>query len=117
MRFLADEGFPGSAVTVLRRNGHDVVSVSENHPGASDKKLVGIAGKENRIILTLDKDFGDIAFQQKLPVSSGIVLFRGRITSLRQFSEFAVEVLESRDDWAGNLTVIERTKIRMRSLK
>jgi len=117
MRFLADEDFPRAAVTALRRHGHDVVWVSEEHPGSSDKKLLGIAEKENRIILTLDKDFGDIAFQQKLPVSCGIVLFRGKISSLLHFAEFAVEVLESRDDWAGNFTLVEWTRIRMRPLK
>jgi predicted nuclease of predicted toxin-antitoxin system len=117
MRFLADEDFPGTAVAMLRGNGHDVVWASEDNSSSSDKHLLEIAQRDQRIILTFDKDFGEIAFHRKLPASCGIVLFRGRITSLRHFAEFAVQVLESRDDWVGNFTLVEWSRIRMRPLK
>ena len=117
MRFLADENFPGGTVIALERNGHDVVWARKDYPGASDKYLSEIAQSENRIILTFDKDFGEITFRQKLPITCGIVLFRGRISSLSHFAEFAVQVLESRDDWTGNFALVEWTRIRMRPLK
>jgi len=117
MRILADEDFPGLAVTALRHRGHDVVWVGDHYPGAGDAELLDVAEKENRILLTFDKDFGDIAFRRRLPITCGIVLFRCRISSLRRFADFAVEVLESRDDWSGNFALVEWTRIRMRPMR
>lgn len=116
MRYLADESFPACAVTMLEQHGHEVVWVGKEYPGSSDIELLGVAAKENRIILTLDKDFSDLAFRYKLPLTCGIILFRGRITSLKVFAGFAVDVIESRTDWIGNFTLVELTRIRMRPL-
>jgi len=116
LRFLADEDFPGAAVAMLRQRGHDVVWASEDYSSTMDTHLLEIARRDGRIILTLDKDFGDLAYQKRLPILCGIVLFRGKITSLRRVSEFAVEVLESRNDWPDNFTVVGWSRIRMKPL-
>ena len=117
MKFLADEGFPGIIVNMLRRNGHDVVWASEDYSSTSDKHILEIAQRDERIILTMDKDFGELAFKSKLLASCGIMLFRGKITSLQHFADFTIHVIESRDDWAGNFTLVEWGRIKMRPLK
>jgi predicted nuclease of predicted toxin-antitoxin system len=61
MRFLADENFPGSAVTALAAAGHDVVWVRVAAPGTTDRDVVAWAAREERIVLTFDKDFGELA--------------------------------------------------------
>lgn len=76
MRFLADENFPGEAVAALRAAGHDVSWIGESSSGASDKHVLALAENENRILLTFDKDFGELAWRAGLPASCGIVLFR-----------------------------------------
>ncbi len=75
-RFLANENFPAAVVTWLRGEGHDVVHVAVTHIGASDDELLRVAVNEKRILLTFDRDFGELVFHQKKPVSRGIVLFR-----------------------------------------
>ncbi|MBI3293055.1 MAG: DUF5615 family PIN-like protein [Elusimicrobia bacterium] len=61
MQFLVDENVAHSTVQFLRLLGHDVLDVKEEHWfGLPDDKLVRIARREQRIILTLDKDFGNI---------------------------------------------------------
>ena len=76
MRILANENFPGEAVDALRREGHDVVWIRTEAPGSSDKEVLQRAQSELRILVTFDKDFGELAFHLGLPASNGIILFR-----------------------------------------
>jgi len=59
MRFLANENFPGPAVTALRAAGHDVVWIRTAAPGSTDRDVLAQAAREERILLTFDKDFGE----------------------------------------------------------
>jgi predicted nuclease of predicted toxin-antitoxin system len=61
MRFLANENFPGAAVIALESAGHDVVWVRVAAPGATDPDVLAWAAHEERILLTFDKDFGELA--------------------------------------------------------
>jgi predicted nuclease of predicted toxin-antitoxin system len=113
MRLLANENFPGRAVEALRSRGHDVTWVRTDLPGASDQQVVAHAVAESRLLLTFDKDFGELTFRLRVPASSGIVLFRIAPASPEHVARTAVAVLESRDDWAGHFSVIEETSVRM----
>src|SRR5437763_15649667 len=79
MRFLANENFPNAAIAALNAAGHEVVSVRLTAPGASDASALERAVRERRILLTFDKDFGELARASGLPVTCGIVLFRTRM--------------------------------------
>lgn len=61
MTFLADENIPASLVRALADDYHDVVEVRTIASGISDMEVMRIAHEESRIILTFDKDFGEIA--------------------------------------------------------
>jgi uncharacterized protein with PIN domain len=61
MRFLADENFPANAVKELKAAGHDVIWVRTAAPGSRDEDILALAAREERIILTFDKDFGELA--------------------------------------------------------
>jgi hypothetical protein len=76
MRFLANENFPGAAVTALRAAGHDIVWVRIAAPGASDPDVLAWAARDERVLLTFDKDFGELARASALPGTCGVVLFR-----------------------------------------
>jgi predicted nuclease of predicted toxin-antitoxin system len=78
MRFLADENFPGTAVDALVQAGHDVVCIATAASGMLDIEVFRWAARESRIILTFDKDFGDIARSASLPAVCGVILFRLR---------------------------------------
>ena len=84
MRFLANKNFPGTAVTALIAAGHDVVWVRDAAPGVSDADVLAWATRDERILLTFDKDFGELAGASALPSTCGIMLFRdhaaGRVT-------------------------------------
>jgi predicted nuclease of predicted toxin-antitoxin system len=61
MRFLADENFPGDAVTSLRSVGHDVVWIRTEAPGTTDQDVLARSLEDARVLLTFDKDFGELA--------------------------------------------------------
>jgi predicted nuclease of predicted toxin-antitoxin system len=81
VNFLANENFPLEAVESLRLAGHDVAWIRADAPGSTDPQVLARAVAELRVLLTFDKDFGDLAFRAGLPSGCGIVLFRLRANS------------------------------------
>ena len=75
MNFLADESIDRQIVVLLRKNGYYVDYVAEMDPGINDKEVLKIARKKRQILLTADKDFGELVYRQKLNTSS-IILVR-----------------------------------------
>jgi predicted nuclease of predicted toxin-antitoxin system len=116
MRILANENFPGDAIAALRERGHDVTWIRSDAPGSSDRQVLRQAEIEDRVLITFDKDFGELAFRAKLPASSGIILFRISAPSSAHVARVAVAALESRTDWAGHFAVVEDARIRMTRL-
>lgn len=100
----------------LCARGHDVMWVRTEAPGISDEHVLALAVTEQRLMITFDKDFGELAFKQRLAATSGIVLFRLEPTSPSRIATVAVRVLESRTDWVGHFSVVEETRIRMTPL-
>jgi predicted nuclease of predicted toxin-antitoxin system len=114
MRFLADENFPLDAVEALRQQEHDVVWIRTESPGISDPEVLNRAQIENRIVLTFDKDFGELAFREQLPATRGIILFRIMAPSGAVIAQKVATAIAMRDDWAGHFSVVEDDKVRMR---
>ncbi|MGO9485141.1 MAG: DUF5615 family PIN-like protein [Rhodomicrobium sp.] len=114
MRFLANENFPGAAVLALRGSGHDVAWARTEAPGSKDEDVLAMAVRENRILITFDKDFGELAWRTALPAASGIVLFRIPMPAAAGTGAKLAARIEERDDWAGHFSVIEPQRIRMR---
>jgi predicted nuclease of predicted toxin-antitoxin system len=75
VRWLADECVHATVVSEMRKAGHDVLYTAEIAQRTDDALLAEWAAREGRILLTEDKDFGEIAFLQIRPVG-GIVLLR-----------------------------------------
>ena len=107
MRFLAHENFPGDAVAALRADGHDVTWVRTAGPGANDEDVLAWAVREARVLLTFDKDFGELAWRVGLPATSGIVLYRLPMPPASGIGAALAAPINERSDWAGHFTVIE----------
>jgi predicted nuclease of predicted toxin-antitoxin system len=116
MRLLANENVPGPVVRRLRKLGHDVVWIKEASPGEKDQPVLARAQSEQRVTVTCDSDFGELAFHSGLPATCGVVLFRIPWTDPETDNALAVSALTSRDDWSGVFAVIERDRIRIRPL-
>ena len=75
MRLLADENLDAPIIEQLRLTGHDVLAIREMHPGIDDEAVLALAHREKRVLLTIDKDFGDLVFRHRLP-HAGVFLCR-----------------------------------------
>jgi predicted nuclease of predicted toxin-antitoxin system len=116
MRILANENFPEDAVMALRRAGHDVAWIRTDAPGSTDEEVLRRAQVEYRLLVTFDKDFGELAFRAGLPAAAGVVLFRITARSSAHVARVALVVLGSRTDWEGHFSVVEDRRIRMTPL-
>lgn len=116
MQLLANENFPRQVVEALRRAGEDVVWVRTESPGITDLEVLARAVAENRLLITFDKDFGELAVRHGLPATCGIVLFRVSLRDLDAARAIIVATLRSRTDWAGHFSVVDDSRIRMRPL-
>jgi predicted nuclease of predicted toxin-antitoxin system len=75
MNFLADEGVDFPVVQMLRSDGHEVLYVAEMDPGISDDKVLAAANDINALLLTADKDFGELVYRLRR-ISAGVLLMR-----------------------------------------
>jgi predicted nuclease of predicted toxin-antitoxin system len=116
MRFLANENIPGAAIINLEAAGHDVVWVKIAAPGTSDPDVLAWAAREERILLTFDKDFGELARAAALPGTCGIILFRLRMPKPSEAGQRLAGLITARNDWAGHFSVVEADRVRMRAL-
>ena len=116
MRLCANENLPEECVLRLRQSGHDVLWIREARPGSPDTEVLTIAHAEGRLLITFDKDFGELVFRCGATASHGIVLFRIPQPSAAAVAAKVTAVLASRDDWAGQFSVVEEFAIRMRPL-
>ena len=77
MKFIADENLGLKVPKYLQGLGFDVVSVIEIAKSFPDVDILEISNKENRILITLDKDFGELVFKEEL-IHSGVIFLRLR---------------------------------------
>jgi predicted nuclease of predicted toxin-antitoxin system len=112
LKFLADVNIEKQIVEFLKNHGYDVIWIPEYDNRLSDDKLLELAKKENRILLTNDKDFGELVFLQR-KLSSGIILLRikdqsieKKIKNLRKLFDFSRAKVEK------HFIVITENKIR-----
>ena len=73
MKFLLDENVARSIEHWLIENGHDVRRA--NLLGAADRHWAAESSREERILISFDKEFGEIVFREHLPCH-GVILSR-----------------------------------------
>jgi predicted nuclease of predicted toxin-antitoxin system len=116
MNFVADECCDALLVDGLRADGHDVLFIAEVSPGSDDAVVLQMAAGQQRILLTEDKDFGELVVRLLLP-AYGIILLRmnpadsnAKLTRLREVMQQDSQRLP------GYFVVVDETKARFRPL-
>ncbi len=113
MKLLADECIEKSVIEGLRGRGIDIDAVSEISPGASDTSVIRLANERQAILLTADKDFGELVFRQGR-ITHGIILVRFHgLSSMKKTAIIASTLKEHQDKLIGSFTVVEPTQIRI----
>lgn len=114
MKFLADENVDKPIVERLRKDGHVVLYVIEMEPSISDDEVIRQANQESALLLTADKDFGELTFRQGR-IIYGVVLIRlAGLSPQRKAEVVAVAIQEHADELAQNFAVITPGAVRIR---
>jgi predicted nuclease of predicted toxin-antitoxin system len=117
MNLILDEDIERQIVEKLRKNGHHILSIAEIDPGTTDEKILEKANEQKAILMTEDKDFGEMVFRQK-KVSRGVILLRLEGLSNDKKAEMMSQILKEREkELAEAFTVITPGVIRIRKSK
>lgn len=116
MKFLGDENLDWQIVERLRLDGQEVLYVVEMEPGIADDEVLNLANNEGAILLTSDKDFGELVFRL-CRIAAGIVLIRLFGLSPNDRAEIIANAINQyADELLGAFTVISSKSIRIRKM-
>jgi predicted nuclease of predicted toxin-antitoxin system len=117
IRLLADENISLDAVHVLREAGYEIIAVAEENRSAQDVDVLRMACESNRVLVTFDRDFGELIYRDLAPIPPGVIYLRiadhspGAVASilLAFLGDPAVVVV-------GRFSVLTTDTVRQRSL-
>ncbi|MDH5681780.1 MAG: DUF5615 family PIN-like protein [Spirochaetota bacterium] len=116
MTFVADENIDKPIVEELRKDGYNVLYIQEISPGITDDEVLQLVNYEKAILITSDKDFGELAFRMKKTLN-GVILTRLTGLSLTIKAILVKNTIEKHlDELAGSFTVISSDNIRIRKI-
>lgn len=114
MYLLADEGVERQIVERLRLDGHTVAYIAEMSPGIDDEIILAQANDEQALLITLDKDFGELVFRQQL-LYGGVVLLRLEGLSNETKATIVASILKNRGaEMINAFSVITPGNLRIR---
>ena len=118
MKLLANENFPRASVALLRARGWNVHYVAESAASAADSVVLRMARRERRIVLTFDRDYGELIYRRRQPVPAGVVFLRLDPRTPEEPGEIVATLLaDKRVTLTGRFTVVTRdAAVRQRSL-
>jgi predicted nuclease of predicted toxin-antitoxin system len=114
MRFIVDESTGSGVVNYLQEQGYDAVSVVNIMPQAGDIEILRWAYAENRLVITNDKDFGDLIFRSQEP-HHGVILLRLQDESgTNRINVMATVITQYAEHLPERFTVATERSIRFR---
>jgi len=114
MKFVADENVDLPIIARLRKEGHEVYAIIEMSAGVPDDEVLKQANRQGVVLLTGDKDFGELVYRDKR-FTCGIVLIRLAGLSNSEKVEIVASVIKEHASELGNaFTVISQRNLRIR---
>jgi predicted nuclease of predicted toxin-antitoxin system len=116
MRFLADESCDFNVVRALRQAGHDVQAVADVARRAVDSEVIALALREGRVLLTEDKDFGQLVHASGKP-SAGVLLLRYPFAAREAVVQSVLELVRTREaELTTHFVVVQPGRVRFNPL-
>ena len=113
MRFLVDEWVGTTVSDFLKSKNHFVISVFDELRGASDDELLSKSNLENYILITSDKDFGEMVFKNQKP-HKGIILIRCQPNNFNQKIIVLTKLLQNYSEkLENNFVVVTNENVRI----
>jgi predicted nuclease of predicted toxin-antitoxin system len=114
--FLADENVAAPLVLALREAGWDVDYVLESRPGLADDAVLQWASDEGRVLLTEDKDFGELVFRLKRNTSGVLMLRLPEGLWFQRWARLRVVLERHAERLPDTFTVVQPQNVRFRSI-
>ena len=106
-----DESTGRKLTALINQAGYDVVFSLDVLSGADDEQILSFAEKNGRVLITDDKDFGELIFRHNKP-TSGVIFLRTAKDPVKRF----VKIKDVLDKAEGKFIVVEEGRIRVREL-
>lgn len=117
MRFLANEYISSLTVAQLRSAGYEIDHVRELMSGATDEAVIEQAFATKSIVITFDKEYGDLIFRNAPSPPLGVVLMRFDPVSVDEVASILALILSDESvQLEGKFTILTRQSIRQRNL-
>jgi predicted nuclease of predicted toxin-antitoxin system len=114
VKIVADEGVDRQVVDELRSLGHDVLYIAESEPGIDDETVLARSRESGAVLITADKDFGELVFRQGR-LHSGVVLLRLFGLTPQEKAQIVGAALERHaDELPDRFAVISERSLRLR---
>ena len=115
MKIVADESVDFGIIRSLRQRNIDVLSISEDSSGIKDEEVLAIAVKNQGLLITEDKDFGELTYRIKLD-HKGILLIRLSEIPRKERIDLVSELIEQHlDNLFNNFSVIDKRGVRIKT--
>jgi predicted nuclease of predicted toxin-antitoxin system len=115
MKLLANENFPKKSVLYLRDKGFDVSSIGMDNPSIQDHAVMTIAIREDRTILTFDRDYGELIFKFNYRPKRGVIYLRLNEYKADEPGKIIEDlILKKEFNFDNALTVFDKNAIRQR---
>ncbi len=116
LRFLVDESSGRRLASALAGAGHNIKFVTDIMPAAADLEILKFAEREKRILITNDKDFGELIFRLRKP-SSGVILLRLQIDSAERRIKTVLSLIDKfLSQLYSHFVVANEFEVRIRKL-
>lgn len=117
MKFLLDQSTDARLLPYLRQLGHEATRIATDYPpGLSDQKVLAIAEAEGRILITDDRDFGELVFRLRLPHTGVIFLRLGSYTPLTTKIDRLAYILTHYTCQLDQFLVVTKDRVRLRRI-
>ncbi|ANH83399.1 hypothetical protein A8C56_22595 [Niabella ginsenosidivorans] len=110
--FVADERVDFRIVKALRLYGAEVFAICEEQPSINDQEVLHIAVSKNAVLITEDKDFGELVFRLRLP-HKGVILGRMKDVNFK-IENVAAAIYQNFELLHNRFSVINERRLRIK---
>lgn len=115
MLLVADESVDFGIIQLLRKKGASVISIAEENVGINDEAVLKIAIKNQCLLITEDKDFGELTYRLNMK-HKGILLIRLGELMRKERIEYAVQMIQKHFEYLNNnFSVLDKRGIRIKT--
>lgn len=116
MTFVADEGIDAQIIAAMQRAGLEVLYVAELSPGITDPEVLELARADSSVLVTADKDFGELVFRQGIATHGVVLIPLAGVPAETKAATVCAVVQKHGHELAGSFTVVSDRAVRIRRL-